>query len=144
MKPSKKGRAGFTLLEVVVAITILSITILTFFQIFMFSQKTANSNNEKIVAIHLAKATLERVKTSPTYYFSVTDAGIQLNEGLEIDEQNRIVEEQMINEKKYIVTIDLTIDDVSGFIHVLVEVRLDGERFVSSKVEGFVQNEKEK
>ncbi|WAA08869.1 type IV pilus modification PilV family protein [Fervidibacillus albus] len=141
MKFLKNKREGFTLIEVVVAITILSITILTFFQIFIFSQKTANSNNEKLVAIHLAKATLERVKTNPTYYFSMTDTGIQPADGVEIDEDDRIVEQQTINEQNYIVTIEPTIDDVSGFIHVLVEAKLDGDRPIQSKVEGFVQNE---
>ena len=70
----KKGifnNQGFTLMEVLASITLLSIIVLTFLQLFAFTNKVAVENNNKLVAVHLAKAMLERVKMNPGMYIDL-------------------------------------------------------------------------
>lgn len=64
MKPIKK-ESGFTLIEVVASIVIITIVLLSFSQLFIQSNKTAAYNNEKLVAINMAEAELERLKLTP-------------------------------------------------------------------------------
>lgn len=60
-----KKESGFTLIEVVASIVIITIILLSFSQLFIQSNKTAAYNNEKLVAINMAEAELERLKMSP-------------------------------------------------------------------------------
>lgn len=60
-----KNEKGFSLIEVIASIVIISIVLLSFFQLFVQSNKTAVANNEKLVVINLADATLERIKATP-------------------------------------------------------------------------------
>lgn len=53
---------GFTLVEVVAGIVIITIILLSSYQMLIQSNKAANDNNEKLAVIHLADATLERLK----------------------------------------------------------------------------------
>jgi prepilin-type N-terminal cleavage/methylation domain-containing protein len=53
---------GFTLVEVLATIVILGIIILSFFQFFIFSQKTTTNNQDKLVAINVAQKVLEQIK----------------------------------------------------------------------------------
>ncbi|MBD8034550.1 MULTISPECIES: type IV pilus modification PilV family protein [Solibacillus] len=64
MKVLKKEE-GFTLIEVVSSIVIITIVLLSFSQLFIQSNKTAAYNNEKLVAINMAEAELERLKLMP-------------------------------------------------------------------------------
>ena len=65
-----KNENGFTLVELLASIIILSIIIIGIFQMFIFSSKTATSNQTKLVTTHLAKATIERIKVDAESYFS--------------------------------------------------------------------------
>lgn len=58
---------GFTLIEVVASIVIITIVLLSFSQIFIQTNRTAAINNEKLVTINLADAMLAKVqgKTYP-------------------------------------------------------------------------------
>lgn len=56
------NQQGVTLLEIVASIAVLTIILLSFSQIFIQNNKTANRNNEKLVVINLADAYLERLK----------------------------------------------------------------------------------
>lgn len=60
-----KNEKGFSLIEVIASIVIISIVLLSFFQLFIQSNKTAVANNEKLVVINLADAELERLKLDP-------------------------------------------------------------------------------
>jgi len=135
------NKQGFTLVEVIVSITILSIIILTFSSIFLFTNNTANRNNEKLVAVHLAKATLESVKGNPSYYFVLTESGITPGEGFQF-ENDSIKITQIINDQNYEVKIKLTLDNGQkelSLVHVLVEAKLlDSKTPITSKVEGYV------
>lgn len=53
---------GFTLIEVLASIVILSIIITGLFQYFIFSQKTTTSSQEKLVAINIAQSVMEQIK----------------------------------------------------------------------------------
>lgn len=57
---------GFTLIEVVASIIILSIVLLSFSMVFIQTNKTAAYNNEKLVTVNLADAILAKIK-SKTY-----------------------------------------------------------------------------
>lgn len=141
MRKRFSNKQGFTLVEVIVSITILSIIILTFSSIFLFTNNTANRNNEKLVAVHLAKATLESVKGNPSYYFVLTETGITPGEGFQF-ENNSIKITQVINNQNYEVKIKPSRDNGQkelGLVHVLVETKLLGSKTpITSKVEGYV------
>lgn len=56
---------GFTLLEVVASLVIISIVLLSFFPFFHNAKQISNSNMERLVIINLAEATLNRLKADP-------------------------------------------------------------------------------
>lgn len=58
------NQRGFTLLEVVASIVIISIILLSFAQLFIQSNKTAAYNNEKLVTINLADAMLAKAQAT--------------------------------------------------------------------------------
>lgn len=62
MKVLKEER-GFSLIEVVAAIVIIGIVLLSFSQLFIQSNKIAHKNNEKLTTINLADAMLVRLKS---------------------------------------------------------------------------------
>lgn len=141
----KKGifnNQGFTLMEVLASITLLSIIVLTFLQLFAFTNKVAVENNNKLVAVHLAKAMLERVKIEPGLYIDLPlDSCPQKNE----KGQCLYTTSYPINGKNYevLITANQKPDEKAiGLIHIVVETRLQGDDSkVSSKVEGYVSDE---
>src|SRR5699024_7342090 len=64
-----RNENGFTLVEVLASIVIISVIMLGVVQLMSFTNKTAASNNSKLVTTHLAKATIERIKMQPETYF---------------------------------------------------------------------------
>lgn len=64
MKWRCKHEEGFTLVEILASVVIISIILIGVFNFIIFSNKTAATNNEKLVAIHLAKSTMERIKVA--------------------------------------------------------------------------------
>ena len=62
-----KNQQGVTLLEVVASIAVLTIILLSFSQVFIQNNKTANRNTEKLVVINLADAYLERLKNEGVF-----------------------------------------------------------------------------
>lgn len=59
---------GFTLVEVLASTVIISIVLIGVLNLIIFSNETASINNDRLVAIHLGKASLERVKMDPFSY----------------------------------------------------------------------------
>lgn len=57
-----KDNRGFTLIEVLAAIVIISIILISFFQLFIQTNKTAAFNNERLVTINLADAALAKIQ----------------------------------------------------------------------------------
>lgn len=65
-----KEERGFSLIEVVASLVIITIVLLSFSQLFIQSNKTAAYNSEKILLINLADAELERIKIDPFTFFN--------------------------------------------------------------------------
>jgi len=145
---------GFTLVEVLVSVVLLSIIILTFSNLFIFSNKTAVSNNEKLVAVHLAKATLERIKLDPFSYIKdprVGSTNYQTNPitftkdacPTAVPCQNLF--SITINDRTYNTSVTAT--QKSGektlkLVNLVVEVQLaNSTPKVSTKIEGYVNYE---
>lgn len=129
---------GISLMEVVVSLAILSIMILTFANLFLFTNKTAVSNDSKIVAIHLAKAELERLKV-------YSDESKDIISQLKADSNGVYTRERIINNQKYKVNFKRTqsIDEKNmRLLNIVVEVSLlNSKPVISSKVEGYVNDE---
>lgn len=71
LSTSVNKQAGFTLVEVLASIVLISIILLGVVNLITFTNKTAYSNNSKLVAINLAKASMERIKIEPGSYFDL-------------------------------------------------------------------------
>ncbi|MCM3316878.1 prepilin-type N-terminal cleavage/methylation domain-containing protein [Rummeliibacillus stabekisii] len=65
MSNRKKDQSGFTLVETLASLVLLSIILLGFFQLFVHTNKTAKVNNEKLIVINLADGVLEGLKAKP-------------------------------------------------------------------------------
>ena len=63
-KKKFNNQSGFTLLEVLAAITILSIVLITFFSFFSQGILFSSKNEDKIVAVNLARDVLGVIKTN--------------------------------------------------------------------------------
>lgn len=143
MKKSINER-GFTIVELLAAIVILSIILLSVMQIFIFSTKTVTSTQSKLVTTHLAKATIERIKVDAANYIPFTEVE---EDELVIDKDNCTalgVECSLyttkLNDTDYDVEIIVsqTPEEKNlNLVNVVVNVKQTGERF-SSTVEGYV------
>lgn len=59
---------GFTLIEILVTLVILSIILLSFMSFFSQSSLFTQKNNEKLTAINLAQETIVTIKNQPAYF----------------------------------------------------------------------------
>lgn len=82
----KLSNKGFTLIEVLASIILISIILLSFAQIFMQSNKFMHRNNEQLVVINLADAVVEKLKSFPQEknnsgkFFANYDKKIRMND----------------------------------------------------------------
>lgn len=148
-----KKREGFSLVEVLLSLVILSIIVVTFLDFFVFTNKTAVKNNDQLIAIHLAKSTMERIKLDP---FSFIDAPVN-NQNLTssvytIDncpnpdpKQCELLFAPTINDRAYEIQVTVSQNNQEkkvGLLNVLVNVNaIDSETPISSSVEGYVSYE---
>lgn len=115
---------GFTLVEVVASLAIITIILLSFSSIFITNNKQAITNNEKLVIINLADAQLERIRAIAE----------------KIDATTEIPESIVMNNKTYLITVDYeqTVEEQKmGIQNVLVTVSTDDNK-LSTSVEGYV------
>lgn len=146
-----KNQSGFTLIEVLASLTILSIILLGVSNLFVFTNQVAVSNNNRLVAINLGKATLERVKMDPFSYFNhpnanpnITNAGFEYTNGnCEPDNCSELYS-IIINDKEYRVILIVSQENEEQrnekqmqLINVLVKVELPDEN-INHQVEGYV------
>lgn len=68
-----KNNKGFTLIEVIASLVIITIVLISFAQIFIQANKQASLNNEKLVVINLADAVLEKLKATPVQKKTITN-----------------------------------------------------------------------
>lgn len=101
-----KNERGFTLIEVVASLVIITIVLISFSQLFVQSNKTANYNNEKLTTINLADAALVKLKSLPlTKDTSITDVNSYLIDSIESNPQKmKPVKAIELNGKLYNVT----------------------------------------
>lgn len=59
---------GFSLIEVLVSLSILSISVITISNFFIQANEISAGNNRKLVAANLARMTLDRVQQNPESY----------------------------------------------------------------------------
>lgn len=148
------GKDGFTLVEVLVSFTVLTIIVLTFFQLFIHMNKTAIRNNEKIVATHLANTTMERLKKDPFSYIEHPDTaplyvGKSRNQAFKYTYEVCTAKNMAncdklyhpeINDQTYVVEIDVNQnqDEIDmKLINAVITVRIPDKK-IESKVEGYV------
>lgn len=61
----KRGEKGFTLIEVLLSVTLLAIVLMTFFSFFVQGGKMTAANADKLAAVHLAHKYLEEYVNLP-------------------------------------------------------------------------------
>jgi len=101
-----KQQRGFSLVEVVAAIVIIGIILISFSQLFIQSNKLAHKNTEKLVTIQLADAMLERLKVNPSENSNILGKIKQYCPGDNtiIRPEDQVTSQIEINSKNYHVT----------------------------------------
>ncbi|MER2008556.1 MAG: prepilin-type N-terminal cleavage/methylation domain-containing protein [Psychrobacillus sp.] len=128
------NQKGLTLVEVLVSLAIISIVLLSFFQLLINSNTNAATNNEKLVMIYLADAELERLKIDPSNLFidNVEDSTFEIRKKVE-----KVIK---LNNKDYKVSVETSQDadeKKMKLLNVVIQVRLDSSKS-SSTVEGYI------
>lgn len=121
-----KNENGFTLVEVLASLVIITIILLSFSRIFIQNNDHANLNTEKLVAIHLADAYLERLRI----------------EGKKVvpNSANNIFKTSMLmNKKTYPIDVKVVSDTENGLPlqNIVVTVSTSDERSHAT-VEGYI------
>ncbi|MBU5265695.1 type IV pilus modification PilV family protein [Virgibacillus proomii] len=144
---------GFTLVEVLASLVILSIVLIGVSNLFIFTNKTAVTNNEKLLVMNLSKATMERMKMEPFAYIKKSE---QFNEPMtytyETCKQQHLAQceqryQPTINNKRYLVEITasqskdsyVVNEEKLGLINVIVTVE-DETKKIKNQVEGYVRD----
>ncbi|WP_341960818.1 prepilin-type N-terminal cleavage/methylation domain-containing protein [Planococcus maritimus] len=163
-----KNEKGFTLVEVLAALVIISIILTSSIAIFSNTNALAVRNSEKLVVINLADAYLERIKADPTGTISngTADGSKTISELINLKTCSVVSGTQKkvcpgivlssdltrLNGKQYKVTVQFsqTQSNASSRIHsekdlqlinVLVTVGSPTSKITSS-VEGYIADEK--
>lgn len=155
-KHKKNAESGFTLVEVLASLVIISIIFIGAFNLIISTNEVAVSNNNRLVAINLGKATIERVKNNPSIYFNQPEANdidydygvsdcASINESeTDIDNCQNLYD-VTINDNEYSITLRVNQDsdeEKLNLIDLLVTVELPGEN-IKHQVEGYVKNANE-
>lgn len=136
---------GFTLVEVLASIVIISVILLGVVNLFSFTSKTAVSNNAKLVTTHLAKATLERVNIQQESYFPLHEVGEEertytKSECQAYENCQPKLYQLHVNDQTYDVELKVSQNEDEKELHlinVMVEVKLSKQN-IKSTVEGYV------
>ena len=141
-----KFDGGFTLVEVLASILIISIILLGVAQLMLFTNKTATSNNSKLITTHLAKATIERIKIKPEDYFPLDNIGTGRKEYSKNNCQPTGCDqwyELLVNDQTYDVTVEVSQnleEKELNLINIFVKVK-QSNREIQSSLEGYVVHE---
>lgn len=137
---------GFTLVEVLASILIISIIFLGVAQLIAFTNKTAVSNNSKLVTTHLAKATIERIKIEPETYFALDElkTGLTTYSGENCKPDGcEDLYEFIVNDQTYEVEVKISQTDEEkelNLVNVIASVKQKNKK-IQSVVEGYVIDE---
>lgn len=123
-----RNERGFTLVEVLISIIILGVILSSFFQFFIFSQKTTISNQDKLVAINIAQKVLEQIKEE-----------VGKNENIDLQAYDGEEYQENANNKRYSIKINITPENSeNGLYMISVLVSGDNNR-IESSVKGLVE-----
>ena len=143
---NKSTQKGFTLVEVLASIVIISVVLVGVAQLMLFTNKTAVSNNSKLVTTHLAKATMERIKIEPEAYFPFSNVTSEKKEYTKNNCHPTDCEqlyEFYVNDQTYDVTVQVSQNEEESeldLINVFVKVK-QTNKSTESCVEGYVVDE---
>lgn len=143
---SRKFEKGFTLVEVLASILIISIILLGAAQLMMLTNKTATSNNSKLVTTHLAKASIERIKIDPEAYFSFeTIEAVEREYTKDNCHPNACADlyEFLVNDEIYDVTLRVSQnleEKELNLVNIFVKVK-QSNKDIQTTVEGYVVHE---
>jgi prepilin-type N-terminal cleavage/methylation domain-containing protein len=116
-----KNKNGFTLLEVLVSFTLLSIVILVFFSMFQRYAFISNNNEDNIVAMNLAEKIAAKIQHNSDaiedrYFFipnnslnlnhNITDNFLNIDVNRQIDKDNTHYYEATVNNQPFLFTIE--------------------------------------
>lgn len=133
-----ENEKGFTLIEVVASIIIISIVLLSFSQLFIQSNKSSVQNNDKLITINLAEAELERLKVTPFHpdYLPPIDKSKLYNPPKK--EVEKVIYEYGPKYKLSIKATQTADEKNNQLVNVVVTTKLNT---VSTTVEGYVKYE---
>lgn len=148
-QPDLSKENGFTLIEVLISFVIISIILISFFQLFIFSNQLSNRNQDKLVAINLAKSTMERMIIDPDSFIEppaanpppayVNGQKFYSSSSCTDSDCERLFQ-PLINNKKYSVIVRASQDSKEKtlkLINVFVTVELPDTN-IKSSVEGYI------
>ncbi|MBM4761887.1 type II secretion system protein [Bacillus sp. B15-48] len=96
---------GFTLVEILVSFLILFLIGTVFFQFFTISQKTTMGNQDKLVAVNLAKFFLEQVKAGEIA--EIDDVGIYGSNNCQTEAGCSDDYIKTVNNKRYSIKVEV-------------------------------------
>ncbi|MGE8001906.1 type IV pilus modification PilV family protein [Lysinibacillus sp. NPDC093216] len=100
-----KSQRGFSLIEVVASLVLISIILLSFAQIFISTNKTATVNIEKLVTVNLADAVLAKLKSDPLTKIATKDLNDYFKDTSEPDAKKKNPPLEIdLNGKTYTIT----------------------------------------
>lgn len=135
---------GFTLIEVLASLVIVTIILLAFSQIFISNNQYANKNTEKLVVVNLADAYLERIRVTAMYREKEIDFFVFEMNGKAYQvkvESNQTQEEKDRKIQNVVVTVSILEDNVNPLEYNASDCEnnpsnCEGNR--STTVEGYV------
>lgn len=152
MKHNKVGllrkEQGVTLIEVLASIVIISIILMGVFSLLIFTNKSAVSNNSKLVSINLAKATIERMKVAPEEFMDMDEIKVKPVPFEEVFNKDNCkpkpncenLYEHNVNNQTY--DVEITVNQTPEekdlkLVNIVVTISLE-KRNINSIVEGYV------
>lgn len=148
-----KNEQAFSLVEILASVVLISIVLIGVLNLFIFTNKTAVTNNDKLVAINLAKATIERMKIKPDDFFPLPNeepapeyVGRDAENPIHYDGTHCLSEEcenlyaREINDVTYNVKVSISQDSIEQNLRLInAVVRVEhSDKKISSTVEGYI------
>lgn len=127
---------GFTLLEVLLSITILTIVLTTFFQFFSQSMLFSSRNEEKQQAINIVRQLMNELQENNTAYNKFDTSTSPINDQKTLNDLFQKVEN--INELHERFDISLTFQKKGQLIQVYVKVKSKNREDISAETYGFI------
>ncbi|MTD29664.1 prepilin-type N-terminal cleavage/methylation domain-containing protein [Planomicrobium sp. YIM 101495] len=124
-----KNEKGFTLVEVLASLVLISLILMGFMALFTSTNRLAVTNSEKLVVINLADSYLERAQINPEEFFSPYPL-TETSRGIAVPLHE-------MNGSEYEVRLDVSDSGGLDLLNVIVTVSpVDSN--MSSSVEGYV------